>query len=190
MIKAIIFDCFGVLTADSWREYCNSLPPSIDVEAARRLNLQMDAGLITKEEFLGQASKITKDTPQEMSKHVANETSKNGQLLGYIKQLKLKYKIGLISNIASDWICGTFLSKEEQLLFDDMVLSYKVGMTKPDPRIYLLACQRLSVEPEEVIYVDDIEQYSQAAKAVGIKAIVYVDFDQLVVELEDILQNC
>jgi len=56
--------------------------------------------------------------------------------------------------------------------FDDVVLSCAVGMRKPDPRIYRLACERLGVEPEECIFVGDGANDELAgAERVGMKAV-------------------
>src|SRR5690606_31310012 len=100
-----------------------------------------------------------------------------------------EYKIGLLSNIATPWITDTFLTPEEQQLFDAMVFSYEVGMTKPDPRIFALTCKRLGVNPNQAVMVDDIERYCEAAKMEGMKAVVYKDFKQCKRDLEEILSS-
>ena len=63
-------------------------------------------------------------------------------------------RIGLISNCLADtsrlWPSTPFAP-----LFDAVVLSYEVGMMKPDPRIYKLACERLGVEPGDCLFMGD-----------------------------------
>jgi putative hydrolase of the HAD superfamily len=189
VIKAIIFDCFGVLTTDSWRAFVDSLPPDADISRARELNHQYDAGLLNRQEFLVQIHELTGRTPVEVEKLLDSEVSKNTALLEYIRTLKPRYAIGLLSNIASDWITRSFLTTEEQELFDEMILSYEVGMTKPDPRIFMLACERLRVGPHETVLVDDIESYCEAAAHEGLQTIVYRDFQQLKRELDDLLAH-
>jgi len=111
----------------------------------------------------------------------------NKVLLTYIRaKLKPKYKIGIISNAAADWV-GEILETEDVKLFDDIVISYKVGVTKPNPAIYRLALEHLGVKPEEAIFIDDIEVYCDAARAVGIRAIFYENFEQMESELEPLL---
>lgn len=56
-------------------------------------------------------------------------------------------------------------------LFDDIVDSSEVGMRKPDPRIYRLACERLDVEPERAVFLDDFAGNVAGAEAVGITGI-------------------
>lgn len=189
MIQAIIFDCFGVLTTDTWRAFLDSLPESVDREPARQLNRAYDAGIIDRETFLRQVKEVTGSEPRQVETMLAGEVAKNTPLLDYIRELKKGYKIGLLSNVATPWITDSFLTASEQELFDAMVFSYEVGMTKPDPRIFLLACERLRVAPKEAVLVDDIDRYCEAARAEGLQAVVYQDVMQLKRELGEILSH-
>ena len=190
MIKAIIFDCFGVLTTDSWRAFIDGLPPTADIERARELNHAVDAGLITQDEFLQGAAEATGVQPSDIERKLGGEVVKNLPLLEYIRELKAQgYSIGLLSNISSNWIRSEFLTDDEQDLFDEMILSYEVGMTKPDPRIFMLACERLRTGPHETVLVDDIESYIAAAHAEGLKGLVYRDLDQLKQEIHILLNT-
>lgn len=189
-MKAVIFDCFGVLTTDTWRAFVDSLPPEADVQRARELNRQYGKGLLTHDQFLGRVFEATGHSPQEVDKLLDNEVTKNTALLAYIKELRQRsLKIGLLSNVASNWITSSFLTVEEQALFDDMVFSYKVGMAKPEQLVFSLSCERLGVQPAEAIFIDDIASYCEAAEQLGLKAIVYQDFDQFKAELELLLSQ-
>ena len=63
-------------------------------------------------------------------------------------------KLGLISNCLAE-TSKLWPSTPIAPLFDTVVLSYEVGMMKPDPRIYRLACERLGVEPNDCLYIGD-----------------------------------
>lgn len=190
MIKAIIIDCFGVLTKDWWREFCSTLPEGPVLEKAKELNHQYDAGLLSLTDFVKTLHQVTGREPQPIEDIFSSpEPLKNTELLEYIRRLKLKYKIGLISNVGTNWIRDYFLTKEEQSLFDDMVLSFEAGTTKPDPQIYQMALQRLGIKPEEAIFIDDLEPYCDAARAVGMQAINYDNFKQLKADLEPLLKQ-
>jgi epoxide hydrolase-like predicted phosphatase len=190
VIRAIIFDCFGVLTTDTWRAFVDSLPDDVDVQKARDANKAYDAGLINREEFLSQVRDVTGREPKQVEDFLDKEVAKNTALLDYIRELRARgLLIGMLSNIASDWITRSFLTAEEQELFDEMIFSYEVGMTKPDPRIFMLACERLRVGPHEAVMVDDIATYCDAATTEGLQAIVYEDLSQLKHELEHILSR-
>jgi epoxide hydrolase-like predicted phosphatase len=56
-------------------------------------------------------------------------------------------------------------------LFDRFIESSVVGLRKPDPRIYHLACERLGVMPSEAVFLDDIGRNLKAARALGIETI-------------------
>ena len=188
MIKAVIFDCFGVLTTDWWREFCNSLPLGAGLAKAKELNHKYDAGLISLSDFILGVQQATGREPKLVEAiFTSPEPVKNTKLLAYIKELSKNYKIGMISNIGTNWVTEHFLTLPEQELFDTMVFSFDVGTTKPDPKIYQYAAQKLSASPAECIFIDDVESYCQGAIAVGMHAVHYRDFDQTKKELKAIL---
>jgi putative hydrolase of the HAD superfamily len=56
-------------------------------------------------------------------------------------------------------------------LFDTVVDSCEVGLRKPNPAIYVLACERLGVAPERAVLLDDIESNLRGAEAAGLRGI-------------------
>jgi len=69
-------------------------------------------------------------------------------------------------------------------VFDVVVESAVVGLRKPDPRIYELACTELGVKPPEAIFLDDIGGNLKTARALGMTTIKVVDPDSALAELE------
>ena len=63
-------------------------------------------------------------------------------------------RTGLISN---SWGLGIY-ERAPIDLFDETVISGDVGLHKPQPEIYLLACERLGVEPGDCVFVDDLRE--------------------------------
>lgn len=96
--------------------------------------------------------------------------------------------------ITNNWVteetssddAGRFASFRDQL-FDAVVESAKVGMRKPDPRIYELACDELGVEPAEAVFLDDLGVNLKPARAMGMATIKVVDPDDALAELEETL---
>lgn len=189
MIKAIIFDCFGVLTTDQWKEFCSTLPNDEVVKKAKDLNHLYDNSAMGLEDFVANIHKVTGRDRQLIEGIFMNRDSvKNEALLEYIRQLKSKnYKLGILSNVATNWVREYFLTSEEQQLFDAMVFSFELGTGKPEPEIYKTILQKLSVKPQESVFIDDNERYCAAAEELGMKAILYEDFVQMETELEKIL---
>ena len=76
-------------------------------------------------------------------------------------------RTGLISN---SWGLGIYDRLDSTEIFDVAVISGEVGLHKPQPEIYLLACERLEVEPGEAVFVDDLRENCAGAEAVGMTA--------------------
>jgi epoxide hydrolase-like predicted phosphatase len=72
-------------------------------------------------------------------------------------------------------------------LFDVFVESAVVGLRKPDPRIFQLACRELGVEPIEAVFLDDIGTNLKAARALGMTTIKVEEPEAAVVALEGVL---
>ena len=72
-------------------------------------------------------------------------------------------------------------------LFDTVVESSKVGIRKPDPRFYELACDVLGVQPTEAVFLDDLGVNLKPARAMGMRTIKVVTGHQAVAELYEIL---
>jgi putative hydrolase of the HAD superfamily len=72
-------------------------------------------------------------------------------------------------------------------LFDVVIESSKVGVRKPDPKIYELACDAMGVEPSEVVFLDDLGINLKPAAAMGMTTIKVVDSTQAITDLETIV---
>ncbi len=93
-------------------------------------------------------------------------------------------KTGLISN---SWGLGIY-ERAPIDLFDATVISGDVGLHKPQPEIYELACKRLEVEPREAIFVDDLRENCDGAEAVGMTALLHREPAETVAKLEELLE--
>ena len=72
-------------------------------------------------------------------------------------------------------------------LFDFVFESSKENVRKPDPRFYQLACKRGKVNPNEVIFLDDLGINLKPAKALGMKTIKVVRAEDALQDLQDLL---
>lgn len=72
-------------------------------------------------------------------------------------------------------------------LFDHIVESSKIGVRKPDPRFYELACQTCGVEPCEAVFLDDLGVNLKPAAAMGMTTIKVIDPSQALSELEQVV---
>jgi putative hydrolase of the HAD superfamily len=69
-------------------------------------------------------------------------------------------------------------------VFDEVIESSRVGLRKPDPRFYRLACEQLGVTPEESVFLDDLGINLKPARAMGMRTIKVVDPEVAIAELE------
>ena len=119
----------------------------------------------------------------------------NGELrprmVGALKACKQHFKVGCITNnVVSMHSPGQDESQRKagamaqvMPLFDAIIESSKAGVRKPDPKIYLMMCELLGVQPEVCVYLDDLGINCKPAAGLGMKAIKVVDVDQTLAEL-------
>jgi epoxide hydrolase-like predicted phosphatase len=109
-------------------------------------------------------------------------------MLAAIRKLREHgFKVGALTN---NWVTHDGYDAMMQPLRDEFhvfVESCKVGMRKPDPRIYALACERIGAPPGAAVFLDDIGGNLKAAKALGMKTIKVSDPAAAIRELEAIV---
>ena len=93
--------------------------------------------------------------------------------IALVRVLRPRHRTSILSN--SDTTLrerlGTVLGITD--LFDDIVCSAEIGLVKPEPEIYALACERLGLPPGACVFVDDHEPNVAAASGAGLGAILY-----------------
>jgi putative hydrolase of the HAD superfamily len=73
---------------------------------------------------------------------------------------------------------------EVMALFDHVIESAKIGLRKPDPRIYRMMLEALGVDPERCVYLDDLGINLKPARDMGMTTIKVRDAAQAIAELE------
>jgi putative hydrolase of the HAD superfamily len=96
------------------------------------------------------------------------------------------YKTGLLTN---NFITPLTTARHHDVLdlFDAVVQSAVVGVRKPDPRFYLLACRELDIEPSAAVFLDDLGVNLKPARALGMRTIKVVDPTEALLELETLV---
>ena len=188
MIKAVIFDCFGVLATDGWLPFRDAHfgdKPDL-LEQARAYNVRVDSGLMSYQEFMKWLADTT-EVPFTDVRHMIEGNVPNEQLFAYIRDyLAPTYQIGLLSNAGANWLDRMFEPWQVDLL-DATVLSCDLGVTKPHPLMYETIAVKLGVLPEEAVFIDDQPWYVEGAKAAGMQGIHYQDAEQTIAELKGVL---
>jgi putative hydrolase of the HAD superfamily len=93
----------------------------------------------------------------------------------------------LTNNFASPDRAVSEKVAEVYALFDAVLESRVLGVRKPDPRFYELACATLGVAPEESVFLDDLGVNLKPARLLGMHTIKVIDPDEALAELEEVL---
>jgi HAD superfamily hydrolase (TIGR01509 family) len=189
MIQAVIFDCFGVLATDGWLPFKRTYfaHDAALMQQASDLNKQNDAGLKSYEDFIKEVSELA-GVRQHVTLDAIENNVPNAELFNYIKTLKSRYKIAMLSNAGDNWLSELF-TPEQVALFDQIALSYETGFIKPRPEAYQVILDRLGVPASDCVFIDDQPAYGEAAKDVGMQFIQYTDNDQLKRDLNALLAD-
>jgi len=190
MLKAVIFDCFGVLTTEGLTPFINTyFGDSPDKEhQADALTDEVNLNHISYHEFIRRLAELA-NVPVSVAWSQIDANTANAELFDFIKsELKPKYKIGMLSNAAHNWINELF-TPDQAALFDMIALSCEINAIKPNPKAYLTASQLLNVKPEECLLIDDVERYCTAARAFGMTAIYYQSFKQFKASIKPLITN-
>lgn len=187
MIKAIVFDCFGVLYNDAYHDFLDRHAARLEEspEYYYRMAVAADLGTISEEEFYGELSKLTGIEREQIKAEMTDTRKVNRRLVELIKQLKRDYTIGMLSNASSGYLHGFLVAHDLEPLFDHVVASSDAGYVKPQPEIFKLTAKRIGALPSEMIFIDDNADNVAAAGELGIAAIHYTHTSRLLDDLKE-----
>lgn len=192
MIKAIIFDCFGVLLGNAYKIHLDEVEKDDPARAKeiRAINHASDMGILSREESAKYISELFDMDVEDFLAEQDQVEVPNEELMRYIAELKQNYKIGMLSNINSrDRLSIRFAPGQLDELFHTIVASGDEGYVKPQPELYTIAATRLDVLPSECVFIDDIEENCQGAREVGMQAIRFISNDQIKADLSALIDR-
>jgi FMN phosphatase YigB (HAD superfamily) len=196
-VKVLLFDLGRVLvdfdhlrSAQRIAEFCAKTPPQIyDLFFESGATVAFEAGKITPEDFYFQVKqmlglKLSYNSFEPIWNDIFFLSAKNRSVFGLANTLRANYKIALISNI--NILHYEYLKKNFPVfgVFDEIFLSFQLGLIKPDKEIYNLVIRKLGVEAQEIFYTDDRPELVETAKSLGIQGYVFTNFNQLISDLE------
>lgn len=193
--NAVVFDFGGVLTKEPNRAaVVNFISESFHFSAEefekvnREKRVCVKQGMMTDEEFwLSYATKKGINLPSEWAtsfKSVLKEAiGINPKMYLLVDQLKeQKMTVGMLSNI-DERLSKVIRSYGFYEPFSPCLLSWEIGLAKPDPSAYRFLLKKLNLPASEVVFVDDRPENIDAAKKMGIDAILFESETQLRNEL-------
>jgi epoxide hydrolase-like predicted phosphatase len=194
--RGLLVDYGGVLTTnlfDSFRSFCEleGLEPETvgrrfrEDRVCRELLIGLETGELPEHEFEPQfAAALGVSAPDLIDRLFAGSAPDQQMLDAVLAARSGGIRTGLVSN---SW--GTRRYDRTQLgeLFDGVVISGDVGMRKPAPEIYRLGAERIGLEPQQCVFVDDLPFNLAPAEELGMATVHHVSAEQTVAELEQLL---
>ena len=191
-LDAILWDFGGVFTTSPFENFnrleercaaprdfirtLNSVNPTTNAWA------QFESNQVSLEEFDELFARESKLAGHEIrGKEVISMLSGElrPKMVELLKLCKEQYKVACITNnvkagrgpgMSSDDDKASKVSRVMEL-FDGVIESSVEGIRKPNPEIYKLACQRISVEPKKCLFIDDLGINLKPAKELGMRTI-------------------
>ena len=197
-IKAIIWDTGGVLLQEmdpaprrelavEYQLDLGKLNESVFLSESVRL---AGLGTITEEELWNYVAQTHGIPPQDLRQFQERFWSGNRidpMLNAFIGALKQHYQTALLSNAWSN--TRRILDEYYDCLglFNQVIISAEVKMSKPDPAIYQAMIKLLGVRPQQAIFVDDLQENIDAANELGIHGIRFTDTQQAIADVKKLL---
>lgn len=206
MIEAVIFDFGGVFTTSPFEAFARyEREKGLPKDLIRRINstnhesnawAQFErAELDIKgfdEAFAAEAKALGHHVPgSDVIGLLAGDF--RPEMIAALKRIKeKKLKTGCITNNVPSSAVGSppaagarsIYSREIMEMFDAVIESSKIGIRKPDPRIYQMMCETLKVTPDACVYLDDLGINLKPARAMGMITIKVENGPQAIAELE------
>jgi putative hydrolase of the HAD superfamily len=203
MIEAVIWDFGGVLTTSPFEAFARfERERGYPVDIIRRTNAanhlenawaKFERAEIDVDTFdrlfaaeslaLGGAEVRGRDVLPLLSGYLRPE------MVEALRRIGENFKTGCITNnlpanaIGSQSGRSLYVS-EVMVLFDHVIESAKIGLRKPDPRIYRMMVEALGVDPKNCVYLDDLGVNLKPARDMGMTTIKVLSAPQAIAELE------
>lgn len=192
-IKAIIFDLGGIFVKESQEKHRDLLCKRMKINKkefygiVKKYSPQASIGKISAYRFPHLVAKDLKINPKKFYKVWLECREEifgiNKQTEKLLLKLKNNYILGTLTNITktNDQVR---LKYNVYKHFKIKLISNKVGLAKPDQKIYSLLIKKLNLAPDQIVFVDDREEYLPPARKLGIKTILFKNNTQLIKELK------
>lgn len=193
-IKAITFDFGGVIAKSNKAEITDFIAQYFNIskeeglEAWAQYKKAINQGIDDADFWLEYANskgvELSSSWLEQLGEVKFNSIKVTPGMIELVKELQHQgYPTALLSNVAkSQAEIKRKLGYYE--LFDPLLLSYEIGIKKPDPKAYHILLERLQIPPKEILFIDNAPPNVEAAKSLGFDAILFTNTQQLIEELK------
>ncbi len=190
MIRGIIFDIGGVLVDVKIKSFLKQFVRESGMTKEQLYSMiimggeweSFEKGLITEEQLKQRIERDHGIKPMLMNKMEngwRNSIKPKKETIELAKRLSKRYKLVALSNVDENTTMRCFNKFDFYQYFDEVILSWKVHMRKPEPEIYQYVLKRMKLRAEEVVFIDNYPVNLPAAKRMGIHTILFKNTDQL-----------
>ncbi len=199
MIKNIVFDLGNVLVRVDFGKSRKLLiaagvdEKSLDRFFSLKTRKAYESGKISTPEFLrmaynGLAKKVSKAKLKILFSDMFVEIPEMKKFLKHLHNKK-KYRLFLLSNTNPLHFNYIKVNFPYINLVNTFILSYKLGFTKPDRRIYKTVIEKYELIPGETLFIDDMEINCRTAEKFGIKTILYQNYSSFMKQFKHITKS-
>lgn len=197
MLKGIFFDFDGVITMEkqgtppmiAYIAETTGLPRETVEKAYRKHNRALLMGEVTHPDMWQQfCEELETQIDYDILTGAFLNITLDQAVVGYIRELKQKYLIGMITDNKVDRIETILKEKGLEELFDVVVISAQVHCGKTDERIFAEALKRSGLEPGECVFIDNTAQNLEIPRKMGFRTVYFDDEKRDLTELRRIVE--
>lgn len=198
MLKGIFFDFDGVITLEkqgtppmiAYIAETTGLPVEAVEKAYRRHNRALLMGEVTHPDMWQQfCADMDTNINYEILTGAFLNITLDQAVVDYIRKLKEKYLIGMITDNKVDRIETILKEKGLEELFDVVVISAQVHSGKTEEKIFEEALKRSNLKPQECVFIDNTAQNLEIPAKMGFRTVYFDDEKRDLAELCNILKE-
>lgn len=184
MFKAIIFDYFGTLSSEVAPVWLKNHFSQDKISELRRDYLALvDRGDMDENKMFADIGKMSEIPPEKMREEWLSTALLHPDMLNLVKELRGRYKLAILSDTASAFFRDVLRADGISNLFDAIIVSSEIHMTKADDGSYETVLELLDVPAEQAIMVDDNPANIARAKKLGITGFIFTNYETLRTDL-------
>lgn len=201
-IEAVIFDFGGVLTSSPFEAFARyETERGLPVDIIRRTNAanhlenawakfeRAEVDIDTFDKLFAEESRALGAEVRGRDVLPLLQGDLRPEMVEALKRIKAQFKTGCITNNLPANAIGSMTGRslyiaEVMVLFDHVIESAKIGLRKPDPRIYKMMIETLKIDPKKCVYLDDLGVNLKPAREMGMTTIKVASGAQAIAELE------
>ncbi|MBP0112543.1 HAD-IA family hydrolase [Bradyrhizobium vignae] len=201
-IEAVVFDFGGVLTSSPFEAFTRfETERGLPADIIRRTNAanhqenawarfeRAEVDIETFDHLFAEESRALGAEVRGRDVLPLLQGDLRPEMVEALKRIKAQFKTGCITNNLPANAIGSMTGRslciaEVMVLFDHVIESAKIGLRKPDPRIYRMMVETLKVDPNNCVYLDDLGVNLKPAREMGMTTIKVTSGAQAIADLE------